>query len=302
MEYHQHLKNRFIQLSKPLDPLPADVEPKLMELDDIKAVIYDFYGTLFVSGVGDIGVDDGNLNHKLFNEALVHSNIKVLKEAAGLRGLQIYNKVVEEVIAEMQQQGYDYPEPEIRKIWIDVLLQMKEEGLIEAPSTSEQVELLAVEFEARMNPVWPMDDANDVLSYFKKRGMLQGIISNSQFYTPLLLEALLLRPLSELGFHPELFHWSFEEKQKKPSLSFFESFLKKLERVDEPVKAENVLYVGNDMLKDVYPAKKTGMKTALFAGDKRSLKWRKNDDRCKDLVPDVIVTELKQLKECVIIQ
>ena len=53
------------------------------------------------------------------------------------------------------------------------------------------------------------------------------------------------------------------------------------------------------MLKDVYPANHFGMKTALFAGDKRSLKWREDDERCKDLLPDLIITSLSQLKECV---
>jgi len=41
------------------------------------------------------------------------------------------------------------------------------------------------------------------------------------------------------------------------------------------------------------------MKTALFAGDSRSLKWRKDDARTKDLTPDLIITELRQLPECV---
>ena len=35
-----------------------------------------------------------------------------------------------------------------------------------------------------------------------------------------------------------------------------------------------VLYVGNDMLNDVYAAGQVGFRTALFAGDQRSLRMR----------------------------
>jgi len=60
-----------------------------------------------------------------------------------------------------------------------------------------------------------------------------------------------------------------------------------------------VLYVGNDMKSDIIPAKKCGFKTALFAGDKRSLRTRgmgineilKNSDN--------IITELSQIKVCI---
>lgn len=299
MDYHQHLKNRFVQLSKPLQTVPTDTEPELNEIYDIHAVIYDFYGTLFISGVGEIGVDEGSFDPKLLREALVHSNIHVLDDQAGNRGIEIYNQVVDEKIQEMKARGIDFPEPDIRTVWIEVLIRMSKELLIEEPELSEQIELLAVEFEARMNPVWPMNDALDTLNFFKKRGIQQGIISNSQFYTPLLLEALLLRPLNELGFHRDLFHWSFEEGQKKPSQNFFSSFIKKLNQLDEPIKAEQVLYVGNDMLKDIYPAIEAGMKTALFAGDKRSLKWRKDHEACLSIYPDIVITELSQLKECI---
>lgn len=300
MEFHEHLRKRFLQLSKPLEPISTQVEPVLEELENIRVLCYDFYGTLFISSAGDIGIDDGNMNEMLFVEAIVHSNIDILNDEAGPRGLKIYNDAVESEMAALREKGIEFPEPDIRNVWIKVLLKMKTEGLISEPSTADQMELLAVEFEARMNPVWPMHDAHEVLHHFKNRPILQGMISNSQFYTPLLLEALLNRPIENLGFKKELMHWSFEEQQKKPAISFFEGFLKKLKNVDSSIKPDEVLYVGNDMLKDIYPAQKVGMKTALFAGDERSLKWRKDDERCAGLKADVVITELRQLKGVVL--
>ena len=86
---------------------------------------------------------------------------------------------------------------------------------------------------------------------------------------------------------------------KKPGLTFYQNFLQKLHTFDESVLPGEVLYIGNDMLKDVYPAHEVGMKTALFAGDKRSLKWRREDERCKNLEPDLVITQLSQLRQCI---
>jgi len=150
-----------------------------------------------------------------------------------------------------------------------------------------------------MNPIWPMPDLHETLSEFKTRQIELGIISNSQFYTPIAFEALAGNSLINLGFNQNLLHWSFEESMKKPGLLFYKRFLSKTEKAYPKLGPENYLYVGNDMLKDIYPAHHFGMKTALFAGDKRSLKWRKEDSRTKNLMPDLVITKLNQLLDCV---
>jgi putative hydrolase of the HAD superfamily len=49
------------------------------------------------------------------------------------------------------------------------------------------------------------------------------------------------------------------------------------------------------MLNDMLPAYAEGFQTALFAGDKRSLRLREDDPRCKNLSPDLVITDLRQL-------
>ena len=49
------------------------------------------------------------------------------------------------------------------------------------------------------------------------------------------------------------------------------------------------------MLNDIYPAKQLGFQTALFAGDKRSLRLRTDDARCINLSADLVLTDLGQL-------
>ncbi len=292
------LARRFEALSAPLLPEVTDAKPELKKLSEIKAVIFDFYGTLFISGVGDIGIDDGKSDAGLLLNALKGSNIKVEDPKAGQLGYKIYNQIVENEIEEIKAGGIPYPEPDIRNVWKKVLTRMNEENLISGTTPGDE-DRMAVEFEARMNPVWPMPDLYETLEGLKNKQMKLGIISNSQFYTPIALEALAGQSLSSLGFNSELLHWSFDEAMKKPGLLFYERFLEKAEKAYPQLKPQNYLYVGNDMLKDVYPADACGMKTALFAGDQRSLKWRKEDSRTKDLKPDIVITELKQLLDCV---
>lgn len=293
------LKQRFKTLSSPLEPEETGEEPVLKQLEGIKAVIFDFYGTLFISGVGDIGIDDGKSDAGLLIESLKSANIKLTHETVGKRGYEIYDKIVTEQIQDLKSSGIPYPEPDIRKVWRNVLNQMYAEGLIDTPTTPDQHDRMAVEFEVRMNPIWPMPGLEDTLNGLKEKDLELGIISNSQFYTPIAFEALAEKTLDQLGFNRQLLHWSFEESRKKPGLVFYEHFLKKATKHLPDAESEHFLYVGNDMLKDVYPAHEVGMKTALFAGDSRSLKWRRNDSRTKNLNPDLVITELSQILECV---
>jgi len=299
MNTAEKLKERFKTLSNPLEPEPTGTEPSLRKLENIKAVIFDFYGTLFISGVGDIGIDDGKSDAGLLLDAVKSIGLEITDEEAGKRGYEIYDKVVTEQIQDLKASGITYPEPDIRIVWRNVLNQMYAENLIETATDESHFTRMSVEFEARMNPIWPMPDLGETLDALKARNVELGIISNSQFYTPLAFEALCGRTLADLGFNMNLLHWSYEESRKKPGLVFYRHFLEKAQKHLPKLTAENYLYVGNDMLKDVYPANELGMKTALFAGDSRSLKWRKDDARTKDLTPDLIITELRQLPECV---
>jgi FMN phosphatase YigB (HAD superfamily) len=59
------------------------------------------------------------------------------------------------------------------------------------------------------------------------------------------------------------------------------------------------LHVGSRISQDLLPAKRLGMKTALFAGDKVSL--QATTEQLKDSAsrPDVLLTELSQIAEVV---
>ncbi|MGD9151303.1 MAG: HAD hydrolase-like protein, partial [Desulfobacterales bacterium] len=120
-----------------------------------------------------------------------------------------------------------------------------------------------------------------------------GLISNAQFFTPLLFEWFLGADVSTLGFSPELTILSYQKGYAKPSPILFETAASAI--AAKGIASSATLVVGNDMLNDIYPAKQMGFQTALFAGDARSLRLRKDDPRCRDLSANMVLTDLVQL-------
>jgi putative hydrolase of the HAD superfamily len=118
-------------------------------------------------------------------------------------------------------------------------------------------------------------------------------VSNAQFFTLALFEKLLERSVDELGFDPHLVLLSYRFGRAKPSLSLYRTASRRVRETGGD--AEKVLFVGNDMRNDISPAKRVGFMTALFAGDERSLRLRKDDPACEGVEPDIVVTDLIQL-------
>jgi putative hydrolase of the HAD superfamily len=134
----------------------------------------------------------------------------------------------------------------------------------------EEIEALAIVHERRANPVTPMPGAAETLRHLAKKGFPLGLISNAQFYTVPILEETLGATLTDLGIDPDLCCFSYRERRAKPDPFLFEILRDKLARRGIP--AAEVLFIGNDVRNDIDPARATGFRTALFAGDPTSLR------------------------------
>lgn len=97
------LKKRFAELSSTLEPIETPAIPVLKKLQDIRVIAYDFYGTLFISGVGDIGIDDGKSDPTVMLDALKNADIDILDNEIGLQGFQFYNQIVEKEILQLKK-------------------------------------------------------------------------------------------------------------------------------------------------------------------------------------------------------
>ena len=289
------MNDRLIQIirqhSKPLSAQPTKVEPRLQRLSHVRAVLFDIYGTMLISGSGEVGtvaVDVPDASRL----ALQAVDIDTAKLPADL-GLEA---TIREHHERARDQGIDFPEVDIREVWRDALDALVQQQRLSKDVLQSDMSRIAVEYECRVNPVWPMPHVETCVDALRPRVL--GIVSNAQFFTPLLFPALLLRSLDEMGFSSGMQYFSYVSGVAKPSTELFRRALESLGR--HGIDAAETLYVGNDMLNDIATASQVGMATALFAGDRRSLRLRDDDPRVRDCRPDLIVTDLSQLTECIL--
>lgn len=282
------LAGRILELTHRLEPIATEEPLRLEPIDGIETVLFDVYGTLLVSGSGDVGTAAATDCAVALTEALASSGLNGELAAAGERGAVMLRDQIRQEHQRARVAGIDCPEVEICRIWMRVLRALHADGLLDRPPGEQTARRLALEYECRVNPVWPMPGARWTLATLHQRGWKLGIVSNAQFYTPLLLETLLGTSLTDAGFDPSLCIWSFEQQRAKPSVDLFARL---------PVDPASTLYIGNDLLNDVWTASQAGFRTVLFAGDQRSLRRRQEDPRCADLKPDAVVDDLRQIPE-----
>lgn len=265
----------------PLAPIPTGETPTgLSKRRRVKAILFDVYGTLVISGSGDLDFHAlRNGQKRVLTGVQQRHGVDRTPEAL----MDALRRAIENAHDYLRREGSDYPEIDIIRIWQTLL----------GTGNLGRVKAFALEYEMVVNPVYPMPGLDELLSACRKQGLLMGIISNAQFYTPRLLEYLLGISLGLCGFDSQLIFFSYRLGSAKPSCLMFDMAADMLSR--RGISPASVLYVGNDMRNDILPAKTVGFRTALFAGDRRSLRRRADDVRCRHLVPDMIVTDLRQL-------
>ena len=264
----------------PLSPLVTPLNQSGKLDNKIKCILFDVYGTLFISDSGDICFTKKVVQETYKIEHLLE-RFKIKMNAKTL--LAIFFNTVEKQHEDLRQKGIDYPEIEIDEIWMRVI----------GSDNRERARAFALEFELIVNPAYPMPHLKEVLKELKNRHIVLGIISNAQFFTPYLFDWFLKSDLKNLGFEPNLTLFSYKFGYAKPSKFLFENASSRLKEINIPT--DSVLYVGNDMLNDIYPAQRAGFMTGLFAGDARSLRLRSDESVCKKLSADIVITDLVQL-------
>lgn len=294
MSIYQDILDRL----QPLQPLPTSLSPRTRAFPDCKAILFDIYGTLLISASGDIGHQE--MRVEAMDQALRHMT-SIASPIDPQHALTRYKHHIEQTHASLKQRGIAHPEIDILEIWRRLLAELKMETGCRAFSDQE-LRRTAFAFECNINPVWPMPHFTTTLQRLFESDVYLGIISNAQFYTPILVNFFLGQPQDDSGsikgFESNLVYFSWKLSRAKPDPWAFSQALRNLAKLD--IKPHEVLFIGNDHLKDIYPAHHQGMKTCLFAGDQRSLRLRQNDEMVQGIEPDFIVDDLYQLLDIVL--
>ncbi|MDR0599212.1 MAG: HAD family hydrolase [Treponema sp.] len=280
--------------SRPLSPLPAALpgwadqvpgEPPA-GFGGIRAVLFDLYGTLFISAAGDIAVNNTTRGVPYGGAVQGGADTEALKAMEGF-----FRQEVERLHRARREAGVRWPEVAVDQIWAGYAGPLPPSwGMAGRRGASRE---LALRYELAVNPVYPMPGALETIRALAGRGLSLGIISNAQFFSPLLFNAFFDAPPEALGFDPGLIFYSFQAGEAKPSPRLFAQARSALAR--RGARPGETLYIGNDLGKDIVPAADAGFATALFAGDRRSLRLREDDPSLAGRRPGVILRDLQSL-------
>lgn len=271
------------KVMQPMEPEDTGWSPVFSRPESVKVVLFDIYGTLLQSAAGDIS---------LVSEDSSMEGMAIAKRGLGMperEGEESWIVSYEEGIKEQHrlliETGMDFPEVEIRAVWRSMT-----GSLMEETPSEEALEMAALSYECAVNPTWLMPGAREMVDGLLERGFVLGLISNAQFYTHPVLEAAL--GLDESIFREELCLFSYREKCAKPAARLFETMKSRLK--ERGVSPEEVIYFGNDLRKDILPARNCGFRTGLFAGDQRSLRVGDRSVSEVEALCDVILTDWSQ--------
>ncbi|MFQ3619441.1 MAG: HAD family hydrolase [Spirochaetales bacterium] len=247
-------------------------------------VLFDVYGTLFQSASGEISLARiQGLDPSLDSLQPLEPFFPILPKGFTLKSLlTLFREEVEKRHEELRKK---VPVPEIRveEIWATVLRLDK-----------EKAREFSLRFELSVNPVYPMPGALNALPYLRSLGIVLGVVSNAQFFTPFYFQAFFGASMEEIGFEKDLTVFSYQYGEAKPSTGLFQVVIPSLRKRN--FSPHQVLYIGNDRLNDIYTPQQLGFKTALFCGDARSLRLRLEDPRCGTVKPDFLIHDLGLIK------
>ena len=296
--FKQYIDNYLHDIS-PLSPLPTDAEERWERIGNIRAVLFDIYGTLVISGTGDIDACEYSPSKTV--KSLNEAGISVEEDPDGSAGraiIELYREEISQRHERAHTQGIAFPEIDVRDVWEQVVRRSRKRGLADFGNEPDYRKV-AFSFEMMNNHVYPMPGMKDVITRLSGEDIRLGMISNSQFFSPVIVNYFLTRnvdlSLRITLFDPALCVYSFEERRGKPDVYLYEKAASGL--AEYGIRPGEALFVGNDMLNDIYPAQQAGFRTVLFAGDRRSLRMRRDHPELRGLAPDAVITDLSRIPE-----
>jgi FMN phosphatase YigB (HAD superfamily) len=297
-------------------PAPPEVErprarPHLAALPDVRCVLWNVYGTLLAIPGGELRFDHPQ---KFVMDVALDKTIQEFKMWASMSRKPgqpadymrvIYDQVMLEQRGISGPGGEKHPEVCADRVWEAIIKKLLQKdyrwdaGFYGA--LNELGRKVAYFFHASLQATACYPGAAEALRTLSERGVVQGLAADGQCFT----EVQLQRGLAAQEEGANLDDWvdpalrvlSHEVRGRKPSERLFRQALERLAERD--LEPGQVLHVGSRLAQDIVPAKKLGLRTALFAGDKASLQATPEQLKEPAGRPDVLLTELSQIAEVV---
>jgi hypothetical protein len=309
-KYAEHLTTRDLVWPTPPSPHRPRAKPSLTRMPTVRAVTWNLYGTLLnIFGgqllfehpnnfVMDIALDKTVQEFKMWG-----SMSRKPGHPADYMGA-IYRRVLTD-LRHAPSPGEKHPEIASERIWEAIVKKLMQKdykydvGLY--GSLGEYSRKIAYFFHASLQGTACYDGTAAALELVHHGGLKQGLIADAQCFSFVQLQRGLAQQHcgTAAGFliEPALRALSCEFGGRVPSERLFKHCLNQF--AAKGIAASQVLHVGSRLLLDLAPAKKLGMRTALFAGDKESLQTTGAQLKDPATRPDALLTELPQIAEIV---
>ncbi len=305
-QYADYLDSRGLSWPAPPEVDPPRARVHLKPVRGLRAVVWSIYGTLLrISGgelyfehpdqfIMDVALDKTLQEFKMWGSM----SRKPGQPAEYLR--QLYSRALDEQ-RNAPSPGEKYPEIIAELVWESILKKLlQKEYFFDHSfygSLNEYSRKVAYFFHASLQGTACYEGAADALKMVAGAGLVQGVLANGQIFTPVQLDRGLrqqdpMQPLASL-IDPELCLLSCQLRARKPSERPFRHLLHLF--AERGIQPAEVLYVGNNVPRDIIPARRVGMRTALFAGDRHSLRASPEQLNESATRPDRLLTELPQI-------
>lgn len=295
-------------------PKPPALEvPKatafLKPLTGIRLVVWNIYGTLLRIADGELlfHVPEG-LRMQIALEKMDAEfnmwNHMYRKPIAPWKYLEEqYLKFVDrQRLAPTKVKG-DVPEIQSGEVWRQIFEQLEEKDYTydgdfygEMDELSEKA---AYFFHASLQGLEASPQALKALQIVAGGHLEQGLLADAQPFTLVQLLRCLktqgkLPPWGDV-LQPKWTVLSYQLGVRKPSKTMYQTLLQRCR--ESGIAPQEVLYVSSRLGQDLAVAKSLGIQTALYAGDKLSLRATKEEIANPKLRPDRLLTDLSQIGE-----
>jgi FMN phosphatase YigB (HAD superfamily) len=275
----------------------------------VRIVLWNVYGTLLAISGGELLFEHPQT---LIQKLALDKTLQEFKMWASMSRkpgqpadylAQLYAQVLLE--QKLSPGGEKYPEVVSDRVWQALIKKLLSKdykwdaGFF--GSLNEFSRKVAYFFHASLQGTAAYRGAADALRHIATAGLAQGLLADGQCFTPPQLQHALAQQddsvkVDEIIGAEE--RWlSYEIRGRKPSDRLFRAAVTAL--AGRGIEPEHILHIGSRIAQDLLPAKRLGLRTALFAGDKGSLQATAEQLKERASRPDVLLTELSQIADVV---
>lgn len=306
-QYATYLDGRGLPWPAPPKPDPPRVKPHTPTLEGVRGVLWTVYGTL-------VAIPEGDLKFEVENDFVMNVALdKTIHEfkmwgsmsrkpgqpAEYMR--EIYKKALaEQRLAPSEDK---YPELLSEKVWEGILKKLfQKEYKFDAAfygALNEYAKKVAYFFHASLQGTGGYPNAAAGVKAIAENGLRQGLLADGQCFTSTQLARALAAQDESVRLDEVIPAadrvLSCQHKARKPSDTLFQAAVEAMGA--HGLEPQQLLHVGSSLTRDVGPAKKWGMRTALFAGDRTSLAATADQLKDPQYRPDALLTDLGQVAQ-----